>query len=83
MDLYSKYITELDKDSKQKPYNQTSIPYKKINHFAEFVSKLDKSEPEHFLSKQPYTDKQFEQDLAKWLEESKKHQYPTNPENKL
>lgn len=84
MDLYSKYIEELHNDSKQKPTtDKIPILYKKTNHFAEFMSKLDGSESEQYLSKQPYTDEQFEEDLAKWFEESEKHKYPIDPKNKL
>jgi len=83
MDSYTKYIEELHNDSKQKQNNQISYSYKNTNHFANFISKSDKSEENKFLSKQPYTDEQFEKDLSKWLEESKKHQFPTDPENKL
>ena len=68
----------MDTKSKQKP-----ISYKKLNHFSNFILESNKLEQEQNLPKQPYTDEQFAQNLAKWIEESEKHQYSTDTNTKL
>ena len=44
-----------------------SRSYKKLSHFSDMVSKLN-NEPDKIVF---YTDKQFEEDLEKWVSETK------------
>ena len=45
----------------------TSHSYKKLSHFSDMLLKMN-NEPDKIVS---YTDKQFEEDLEKWVSETK------------
>jgi predicted fused transcriptional regulator/phosphomethylpyrimidine kinase len=49
----------------------TSHSYKKLSHFSDMVLKMN-NEPDKIVS---YTNKQFEEDLEKWVSETKYKNY--------
>lgn len=49
----------------------TSYPYKKSSHFSNMLLKIN-NEPDKITS---YTDKQFEEDVKKWVSETKYKNY--------